>query len=260
MNSVEKILNKKYKKPLLANKSEKEKWLKIKECLHTYHIPCEGKTDWDVLQYEIIYESIVVKQKLEEVFFDVYVHMYTYWCDLTYIERKRQMNMDIDRTLSSLKHFYVDGERICMPCFEPDFNHLYTTEIVLLDLKQYHIYIRNFAPKVKQDVYGVLPYVHGFCSAKVMAQTDTKFVLYHSGSFRLYYYKEHRLHSYVSFDPTCTKQEEDEESLKQIAHCMLLEDELQMMEHILASHLIKDRMKKKLRSLQKKLETKRKKK
>lgn len=254
MKRVEKILNKKYGKPLIAQKAEKKKFLKIKEYLQTYQIPCEEKTDCDILQYEIIYESLLVKRKLEEVFLDTYVNMHDYWNDLTYVERKRQMNLDINRVLASFKKFYVGDEMICMPCFEAEFNHLYTTEIVLLDLKQYHTYIRTFANNVKQNLYGVLPYEHGFSSCNVLAQDETGFVLYHPTCSRLYHYKEHRFHSYLSFDPNCALEEENEAVIKQIAVFMLLEDESQMIDLILASHLIKEKMKKKLFSYQKKLE------
>ena len=148
MKTVYDILNKAYDKTLLDLKEVRQHHRKVCELLEEYQVPHDGKRDDDVIQCEILYESLMVKRQFEDVFFDTYVKMYDYWYDLNYLERKAQMNVDIDRFVSELRHFEAEGETIYMPAFAPGFNHLYHTEIVLLDLKQYHRFIRECADQM----------------------------------------------------------------------------------------------------------------
>lgn len=255
MKNIYRILNKKFDKTLFSRKEEKDHIANIKTCLEAYHIPNEGKEDSDIIQYEVIYRSLLVKQKFEEVFFDTYVKMFDYWYDLTYLERKQQMNVDIDCLLEDLTCFQVEEEMIYMPCFEPSFNHLYSTEIVLLDLKQYHKYIKECASEVKANLYGVLPYTHGFSSCEVMAASVDAFVLYHKGCNRLYLYRNNKFVSFLSFDPKC-KDEENLNSLQEIASFMIVDEEMQLLDVLLESNLIRKKMKKKIQKYKMKLEKK----
>lgn len=255
MKHLYKLLNKKYDKPILSRKEEKENIHNIKKCLEAYHIPHEGKEDYEIIQYEIIYRSLLVKQKFEEVFFDTYVKMFDYWYDLTYLERKQQMNVDIDCLIEDLPSFSYEEEIIYMPCFEPSFNHLFSTEIVLLDLKQYHKYIKDCASEVKSNVYGVLPFLHGFSSCEVMAVSADAFVLYHKGCNRLYLNQDNAFISTLSFDPKCSS-EGNYDDIKQIASFMILHDEQHILDCLLESNVIKSKMKKKLRRYKKRLEKK----
>lgn len=246
MKNLYTIVNKKYDKPLLSWREEKAKYTNIKACLHMFQIPCDKTGDDDLIQYEIIYQSILVKQKFEEVFFDTYVKMFDYWYDLTYLERKQQMNVDICCLCEEVEHFSYKQEKIYMPCFEPSFNHLYSTEIVLLDLKQYHPYIKTFANEVRKNQYGVLPFHHGFSSCEVIAEHETAYVLYHPTCNRLYLYRDNAYVTCLSLDPKCSKEQEIGDRLRQLASFMILDDEQQMLDCIIESNLIKSKMKKRL--------------
>ena len=145
MKTIYDRLNKVYDKTLLDQKDIRKHYRTICDLLEEYQIPHDGKSDDAVIQNEIVYESLLVKRQFEDVFFDTYVKMFDYWYDLNYLERKAQMNVDVERFVKELRHFEADGETIYMPAFAPGFNHLYHTEIVLLDLKQYHKFIRECA-------------------------------------------------------------------------------------------------------------------
>lgn len=131
MKTIYDRLNKVYDKTLLDQKDIRKHYRTICDLLEEYQIPHDGKSDDAVIQNEIVYESLLVKRQFEDVFFDTYVKMFDYWYDLNYLERKAQMNVDVERFVKELRHFEADGETIYMPAFAPGFNHLYHTEIVL---------------------------------------------------------------------------------------------------------------------------------
>lgn len=255
MKTVYDILNKAYDKTLLDLKEVRQHHRKVCELLEEYQVPHDGKRDDDVIQCEILYESLMVKRQFEDVFFDTYVKMYDYWYDLNYLERKAQMNVDIDRFVSELRHFEAEGETIYMPAFAPGFNHLYHTEIVLLDLKQYHRFIRECADQMQRSRYGALPFQHGFSSCELVAEAEVGYVVYHAAMHRWYLYDESGLKNTVSVDQ---KQEVQEDCKKEIAlHLLSSEDEALtacLLEHALVKKRVGRKLEKVLRKRKKKQE------
>lgn len=256
MKNLMERCNKKYDKPIIAGKIYKKEYDKMKLCLTEYGIPMEKKDDPSYFWLEIMYYSIQVKLRFEEVFLDTYVKMFDYWYDLTYLERKKQMNIDIDRLREQLPSFKAGEQDIYMPCFDKRFNNLYATEIVLLDLKQYHAFIRTFDKEIYEHLYGVDAFLYGCNSAEVVAQGEESFVLYHRGVNRLYVYRHDTYTHCLSFDP---KQVPEEDSIiKQIAAYLLQEQEDEIIALLQDSELISKKMKQKLQKYQKKKQGKKK--
>lgn len=255
MKQVQQVLNKKFKKTLYAGKEYKKQYVRMKECLTEYQILCEDKSDVGIFRCEFLYNSIQVKMKFEEVFLDTYVHMHDYWYDLTYQERKYQVNVDVDKLKQELVCFEHEGKPIYMPCFDVRFNNLYAEELVLLDLKQYHAFIRTFQNEIHEHIYGVKPYCAGFTSCEVVAQSSDAFVLYHAQAHRLYVYKQDVFQTHISFDPSLKEQASKEEILK-VAAILLLEDEAALMDCLLESSLLPEKMKKKIAKLKMKYDKK----
>lgn len=244
MKSLIELLNKTYDKKLCDLKEYKKEAECMKQILKEHQIPCQTTADADCFRYEIITKSIKIKQTFEDAFFDTYVKMFDFWYDLTYLERKKQMNVDIERLKETLVSFSFDGEDIFMPCFDAKFNHLYNTEIVLLDLKQYHAFIRTFHQEVKDDLYGVLPYEKGFTSATLVAQMGASFILYHPLTHRLYLYEENKMKSFCSLGKKQEMVAMDE--VKELATLYLLQREEDMAQAMLEGTLVNDKMKKKI--------------
>ena len=192
----------------------------------------------------MIYHSLQVKEQFENTFFDTYVHMFDYWYDLTYLERKQQMNVDIDVLRNKLTSFMFDGEEIYMPCFDTRFNHLYHTEIVLLDLKQYHAFIRTFQHEVKEHLYGALPYENGFTSTQVLARMGESYVLYHPLMNRLYVYENDKYTLSCSLNPK--DENVNQVQLKELAMLLLLNREEDIAQCLLEGTLVNDKIKKKI--------------
>lgn len=242
-------LHKKYKKRLVSHKQIRKEWKKRKEALEDVGIVVPKEDDTSYFQYEIIEQSLLMKQRFEEVFFDTYVNMFDYWHDLTYQERKKQMNIEIHKLLQHSTSFLYNDKTVYMPCFDESFNNLYSNEIVLLDLKQYHAFIRNFSRELKYDYYGVLPFLHGFSSATVMASHEQDFVLYHPLPNRFYLYKQGIFHTSLSFDPK--KREQREELLHEIADALLQDNEDDIIHYILENDIVSKRFMKKIVKYQK---------
>lgn len=237
MKSLDIQLHKLYgKHRLIHTKEFKEKHKKMKQLLNQYAISMEGTEDTDLFLQEIIYTSLLAKRKFEDIFFEMYTSMYDYWYDLTYQQRKRFMNQALVDLKQELSSFQDGKQTIFFPCFTPFLNHLYTDELVLLDLKQYKAYIRNCAKEVNLSCYGVRMYDYGFCSAQCVAQNHTSFVLYHEIVNRFYLYKETTCVKELSLDP---KQDRlSKQQITKLAFSLLYEDEKALLEAILQEEIL----------------------
>ena len=232
---------------MVEHKDIKKQWKKQKEELQELGIQIQNEDDSSYFQYEILLKSLEVKAKFEEVFLDTYVVMYDYWYDLTYQERKKQMNVDIDKLKETLVCFDYEGQEIYMPSFDRDFNHLYTDEIVLLDLKQYHTFIRTFSKQVVLHAFGIQPFLHHFSSAQVIEESATCFVLYHACMNRYYVYENDTCNKVLSLDPK--KINEDEIVHQQIAEALIKNDEDQLIELMLQYDVVSKHMHKQIEKL-----------
>ena len=160
MKTLVEFLNKTYDQKLENHKEYKKTLKEMKNFLTENKVTCSKSDDIDCIHYEIYVSSIKNKQHFEEVFFDTYVKMYDYWYDLTYKERKQQMNVDIDACKQDMKHFMYEEEEIFMPCFDSRMNHLYNTEIVLsviLKRKSKMIFMAYCHMKMVLQVHRYMP-------------------------------------------------------------------------------------------------------
>ena len=258
MKHISQIVNKKYDRNLLSYKKEKRVLEQKQKVLKKYDLDIRYKDDVECFRIEYLYSSLMIKRKFEDVFFDMYVTMFDYWYDLTYLQRKYQMNVEIDKLKSQLVSFEYDGKTIYMPGFSPWLNSLYANEIVLLDLKQYHTFIRNCKKETADHLYGYHVYDHGFTNEIVCAHTSlTDYVLFHPITKRFYVFKENNLCEEFSLNPKL--EIPSQQILEEFAALLLENDEGKIIDYILDQELYTKRMLKKIRKLKKKFEKKRKK-
>lgn len=253
MKTQYKILQKKYHKSLSGLKIHKKSMRKMSRTLEEFGITIDGKRDIDYFQMEIVFQSLKIKHQFEDIFFEVYTRMCDYWEDLTYLERKKQMNIEIQQLKNNLPCFTFHDEKIYMPCFDERFNHLYNTEIVLLHLKQYHLFITKFANLVQRNLYGKLPYQHNFSSAVCVADREQDFILFHTDMNRFYVFKENRYHCMFPFH---IKKTIPDEVVKEMGIAILKNDEKHILKLIEESHCVSKGILKKLQKLQHKKDLK----
>lgn len=248
MQNFIELLNKTYDKHLCDKKAFYKPFKKQAALLQEYQINVAMKTDCDIFQCEIILYSIHVKQAFEAVFLDTYVTMFDYWYELTYLERKKQMNLDIERLMDTLPSFMIEDSRIFMPCFDASFNRLYTEEIVLLDLKQYHVFMNTFVDQIHPGLYGVEPYRQACSSAQVLATGSHAFVLYHPLVHRFYHYLDGACVNTLSLDPKNDK--EEDAAHRELAALFLLQDEDALLQMLVEKDFVHAKMKKRLQKYQ----------
>lgn len=245
MKNVATLLRKKYNKKLEKVSSYKEKTNTMQKLFKEYGITFQNKDEFSFYQIEIIYESILNKQKFEDTFLSTYVSMQDFWKDLDYQERKHQMNVDIDKMRLELKSFPYEGEEIYIPMFDMRMNRLYRQEAVLLELKQYGRFIRNFDDCIQKNLYGIYPYMYNFSSCLFIGGDAAYYSIYNPDVNRLYFIKDYECIDTLNFDPNkseCTNFEE----MKHIAQLYMDKQEEELANSILAGDLIEDKVKKKL--------------
>lgn len=246
--NVEEVLHKKYHKKLEKLNAYKEKLKRMQMTFREYGVGCVIKDEWSYYQIEIIYESILNKKKFEDTYLTTYVSMHDFWHDLDYQERKHQMNVDIDLMRRELKSFPYENEDIYMPMFDQRMNRLYVQEIVLMELKQYHRYIKKFDDVIQKNMYGILPYVYNFTSCLFICGDESYFCIYNPDVNRLYFIENFNCTHTLNFDPSKNRATTFEE-LRAIADAYMHKEDRLCAKLISASHLISDRTKKKMKRL-----------
>lgn len=255
MKSLDVILYDLYgKNKLLHLKESKAKYEHMKELFQSYGMKCSMNSDADVFCNEVLYASLLAKQRFEDVFFKVYTEMYDYWYDLTYQQRKQFMNIELVQLKEELPYFIEEQQRIYFPCFPIFFNHLYTDELVLLDLKQYKKFIREFSYEVNFSLYDARIYDYGFCSAFLVARNQESFVLYHDKMNRFYLYNQMKCVKEYSLDPKATRL--SSKQLINFAFAVLYEDEQALLTMMINEGVLGKKGMKKILKYQRKIKKK----
>jgi len=251
MKNIEAILNKKYHKKIEKLSIYRDKLKQMQMTFKEYGIACVVKDEWSFYRLETIYEGILNKKVFEDTYLTTYVDMHDFWADLDYQERKHQMNVDIDKMRKELKSFPYEGEDIYMPMFNVRMNHLYTKEIVLLELKQYKRFVHSFQDVIIENEYGVLPYMYGFSSCLYICGDNHYFTLYNPDVNRLYFIENFHCTHTLNFDPLKSEQSSFAE-MKEIAELFMKNEEDSCAKAIIDSELVSDSIKRKLEKYLKK--------
>lgn len=238
------ILNKAYYKPLNKMKFYRANKNIITQYLNRRNIPTHKAQDLDVLANEIVYECIKIKEQVEEIFFDAYVQMYDYWNDITYLQRKAQMQLVIHEYVDTLPSFYIDDKKIFMPCFNEAINHLYYTETVLLDLKQYKPIIRTYVKEIDALQFGKCAFSLGLGSARLICDDENAYVLYLKDANRFYLCCDNKCLEYYSF--SIKKIVFDEEDIEKIGRLILNKDQFEIIDLLVEKAYVGEKIKKKL--------------
>lgn len=195
MKKVIKLLSKYYETNI--SKEMKKKQDMIKKLCKEYDLTFESKNDYSCFKNEVLYESLCNKMKFEETFQNAYGQMADFFDSLDYQTKKRLMNTEVDKVKKEMKKFQFMNKEIYIPVFDDKMNTIYSDEMALFTLKQYHSLIKNFKEHVKQNLYGEYPYQSGFSSAVYVCSYETGFVLKYENN--LYFIENDILVQKLSF-------------------------------------------------------------
>lgn len=106
--------------------------------LQRYKVDHKIKKDEDFFYLECLITTLKNKETFEGAFVKTFDDMIDYWQTLNYEERKRLVNVDIDKTIEQLPYVIKNNEKHYLPCFNQKMNAIYRTEMVLFELKQYN--------------------------------------------------------------------------------------------------------------------------
>ena len=106
--------------------------------LNRYNISLPIKKDEDYFYFEVLIETLKNKEVIEGSFVKSFDDMYDYWQTLTYEEKKRMINTDLEKNIQNLKYVLMDNQKYYVPVMNDKINAIYEKEMVLFELKQYN--------------------------------------------------------------------------------------------------------------------------
>ena len=106
--------------------------------LKRYNIDLVIKKDEDFFYFECLVQTLKNKEQFEGCFVKSYDDMIDYWQTLTYEERKRLINIDIEKVKEEMPFTVRNNQRLYLPCMNERINAIYENEMVLFELKQYN--------------------------------------------------------------------------------------------------------------------------
>lgn len=135
----------------LLNKIRKNDSVKLLKCdvvkkfikengfyLNRYNITLPIKHDEDYFYFEVLIQTLKNKEVFEGSFVKSFDDMYDYWQTLTYEEKKRMINTDLEKSISELKYVIKNEQKYYLPVMNDKINSIYENEMVLFELKQYN--------------------------------------------------------------------------------------------------------------------------
>lgn len=102
------------------------------------------KNDLEFFYAQLLKRTLINKSKLEATFLKAYDEMADYWQSLNYQEKKRLMNVEIDKCKKELPYQIRNEQKQYLPLFDDRMNQIYSEEMVLFELKQYYNLIHQF--------------------------------------------------------------------------------------------------------------------
>lgn len=102
------------------------------------------KNDLEFFYAQLLKCTLVNKRKFETAFLKAFDEMADYWQSLNYQEKKRLMNVEIDKCKKELPYQIKNQQKQYLPLFDDRMNQIYSEEMVLFELKQYHNVIHDF--------------------------------------------------------------------------------------------------------------------
>lgn len=135
----------------LLNKIRKNDWMKLLKCneikkfvkensiyLTRYNISLPIKTDIEYFYFEALVQTLKNKEVFEGSFVKSFDDMFDYWQTLTYEEKKRMINADLEKNIKDLKCIHLNDRKYYLPVMNDKINAIYENEMVLFELKQYN--------------------------------------------------------------------------------------------------------------------------
>lgn len=245
----------------LLNKIRKNDSIKLLKCdsikkfikensiyLNRYNITLPIKKDENYFYFESLVQTLKNKEVFEGSFVKSFDDMYDYWQTLTYEEKKRMINADLEKQIIDLKYVLKEDKKYYLPVMNDKINAIYLSEMVLFELKQYNrlrFDCKDMIDKQKVD----LPMIqYQFTSLKYICGNDTDYWCYCEINHLIYHFVDFAIlevFPVVEFNGTV-------EELKEFIE-LYQNDEISCVQYLIEKKWISDKMIKKMTKLLRKV-------
>lgn len=252
---INEILLKGNKIDIYSNKATKDIIDLIKSKFNRYKIERKLKTELDFFIGLIELESLKNKESFEKCFEDARTELFDYWDNLSYQERNRLVLLQTNVLKNDSHFFKFNNKPIWIAFFDELLNSLYNNEIGILELPQYFKLYRQFSDRmISVKVYGLCPFINEFIPIVNLLNNDNSIVFYYHLTKSLYYLNnDFKLVRYPLSKELCQVQPLKDD-LKVIANSILTQDESIIIDSLINSLLINDKVKKQLQKYKQKVE------
>lgn len=256
---INEILLKGNKIDIYSNKATKDIIDLIKSKFNRYKIERKLKTELDFFIGLIELESLKNKESFEKCFEDARTELFDYWDNLSYQERNRLVLLQTNVLKNDSHFFKFNNKPIWIAFFDELLNSLYNNEIAILELPQYFKLYRQFSDRmISVKEYGLCPFINEFIPIVNLLNNDNSIVFYYHLTKSLYYLNnDFKLVRYPLSKELCQVQPLKDD-LKVIANSILTQDESIIIDSLINSLLINDKVKKQLQKYKQKVEKNRK--
>lgn len=256
---INEILLKGNKIDIYSNKATKDIIDQIKSKFNRYKIERKLKTELDFFIGLIELESLKNKESFEKCFEDARTELFDYWDNLSYQERNRLVLLQTNVLKNDSHFFKFNNKPIWIAFFDELLNSLYNNEIAILELPQYFKLYRQFSDRmISVKEYGLCPFINEFIPIVNLLNNDNSIVFYYHLTKSLYYLNnDFKLIRYPLSKELCQVQPLKDD-LKVIANSILTQEESIIIDSLINSLLINDKVKKQLQKYKQKVEKNRK--
>lgn len=226
---------------ILKLPSTKQYIKKNQEFLQRYHIQQPLKEDLHFFTFEMIVNSLLNKEKIEEAFLLAYDSMHDYWHSLVYTEKNHLIQVELNPLYAQLCAIRKDNKACYIPIFDERMNHIYAHEMNLFELKQYD--------KLRFDLSSLTLNTNLTTDAIRFGFTSLQFIETRENNTYAYCSYNHTL--YVIQDQTCQKSyafERCDHDLVKLMELILLlekEDEIEILSFLVKNHWFSEKHEKK---------------
>lgn len=227
MKKLSNLLNKAIKRTFnsssvertLASQYEKE-WIKQGKKLTL-------KTELDYIRASVIYRSLDNKQKLEASYILVRDGLNDFWNTLDYTERKRIVNIDMQKTMESLPSFFSKkwGVDVFISFFDERLNELYSSEMVMFELRQYNQLTHQYKEFIVDNGDFDFDVYNGeFVPTLYLNKEGNKVVLYNKTLQKLFVVEGEEVYSFPLLDSSANNKAVTNEILLPLADLLIKND------------------------------------
>lgn len=239
-------LLKKYGYELSLNKSKLyKKVIENKDIIKADGFEFHLKTIEDLFKYEIILNSIINKNKIDNKYYLFYHETEDVLKYLNYEEKQKIFNGELESLLNNMVHF----NNIYIPYLEEFINERYIKNYMMLTLKQHQLYIKQYARDIDQPykLYGYQPMLSSFSSLNPLGEDDEYYYFYHDEFRRIFIFfkNEYKLYDEIYLTDKYCKSEIANDKVFQLIE-LFCHDKEEFLATLVRENYIKEKTYKKI--------------